>query len=442
MTTHPPGTEVTLTGETKLTVRPDQGWWTEAQQAALVAAGLGEVPQGDLIAFLHLCQKSGLDPFTREVYLIGYKDSTAPGGKKWSTQTGIDGYRHIAERTGEFLGTLGPWWCGPDGQWVDVWLHDEPPAAARVGILRAGHPEPFYAVAPYREFAVLKEKWEGPSGNRKRTGEYEPNAMWAKMPAHMLAKCAEALAIRRAFPRQTSGIYTTDEMGARMQAQQDEQEREAIEARERSRAEYVRRPWDKEATESPASPADTAPGDVVPGETVAEEEVALPTMEELHAELHEAAEILDTTVVALCSRAAAMYRKNWEDFHEGELLALLEAIRPHVAEAARQRTEEAVTVVAASTVPPDAPEAPEGPSREDVARAQRIAESAEVDADDARARADRLAREEATHAKARERARGKSGSTSDAAQRALDNARRAAEAQDTIPVEDPPTLDV
>lgn len=158
----------------------------------------------ELAMFIADCQRTRLDPFARQIYSIerneSYKDANGnwKTRKKRVTQYSIDGFRLIAERTGDYAGQLGPQWCGSDGQWREVWLSDEPPAAARVAALRKDFKEPLWTPATYAEYCP------------KRDGK--PTGLWAKMPAIMLAKCAEALALRRAFPNDLSGRYTGDEL--------------------------------------------------------------------------------------------------------------------------------------------------------------------------------------------------------------------------------------
>jgi hypothetical protein len=107
-------------------------------------------------------------------------------------QAGIDGLRSIAERTGQLDGseTL---WCGDDGVWADVWLGSKPPAAAKTTIWRKGAGHPFTGVARFADY---------------NAGQ----GLWSKMGATMIAKCSEALALRKAFPADLSGVYSTDEM--------------------------------------------------------------------------------------------------------------------------------------------------------------------------------------------------------------------------------------
>lgn len=158
-----------------------------AEQVELIKQTIAKgASDNELQLFLAQCRRTGLDPFARQIYWI-------KRGNQGSTQVSIDGFRVIAERSGEMDGQEVAW-CGEDGEWKDVWLAKTPPAAARVAVYRKGCSHSFTAIAKFSEYNA-------------------GGGMWQKMPANQLAKCAEALALRKAFPHQLSGLYTTDEMG-------------------------------------------------------------------------------------------------------------------------------------------------------------------------------------------------------------------------------------
>jgi phage recombination protein Bet len=151
--------------------------------------------------FIEFCKQLNLNPFARQIYAVVRKEKQYDGSymPKMTIQTSIDGYRLLAERSGKYAGQLGPQWCGKDGKWVDVWTSDDPPYAARVGVLRADFKEPLWSVAKYASY-VQKDK------------NNNPTVMWLKFADLLLAKCAEALSLRRGFPAELSGVYTKEEM--------------------------------------------------------------------------------------------------------------------------------------------------------------------------------------------------------------------------------------
>lgn len=181
-----------------LTITQDQTEFTPKQLSVLENLGVqGAAPQ-EIAMFFDYCQRTGLSPWARQIYMIGRWDKKL-GRQKYVVQVSIDGQRLFAERSGEYEGQTAPQWCGPDGQWVDVWLANEPPQAARVGVWRKNFREPTYCVARLSSYMPL-------------TRDGRPQGLWGTMPDVMLAKCAESLALRKTFPIGLSGLYTSEEM--------------------------------------------------------------------------------------------------------------------------------------------------------------------------------------------------------------------------------------
>jgi phage recombination protein Bet len=159
--------------------------WTPEQTQLISTTIAPGCSNDELRLFAYACQRTGLDPFSKQVYAI-------KRGNKLTIQVSIDGLRAIAERTGQLDGSE-TYWAGPDGVWADVWLDSKPPAAAKTIIYRKGCAHPFTATARFADF---------------NAGQ----GLWSKMPSVMIAKCSEAQALRRAFPADMSGVYSTDEM--------------------------------------------------------------------------------------------------------------------------------------------------------------------------------------------------------------------------------------
>jgi phage recombination protein Bet len=152
-----------------------------------VAKGASDL---ELELFLYVCKQTGLDPLTKQIYAI----------KRWSQndqkdvmsfQTGIDGLRLIADRTQKYAGSSDAIFEEKDGK----------PIMAQVTVLKiiGGEKCAFTASARYEEYV-------------QKNRQMQPTSMWAKMPYLMLSKCAESLALRKAFPMELSVLYTNEEM--------------------------------------------------------------------------------------------------------------------------------------------------------------------------------------------------------------------------------------
>ena len=147
----------------------------------------------ELKLFLYQAQRTGLDALSRQIYCIHRNVKQGNGwGKKMTIQTSIDGFRVIAERSGNYGGQSEPEFTEKDGTLL----------SCKVSVFR------FHNEVRY-EAAVGVAYW---AEYCQTTQDGKPMGLWAKMPHTMLSKVAEALALRKAYPQDLSGLYTGDEM--------------------------------------------------------------------------------------------------------------------------------------------------------------------------------------------------------------------------------------
>ena len=171
----------------------DPAKWSLEQSALLEFAGLVKTvngakvyaPVGVTQAFIQAVQRSGLDPFARQIY-------AAEVGGKWTILGAIDGFRAVAAASREYEGRTPIQYTADGIQWTDTWLSDDNPAAARVGVKRKGFDDYAFTVVTWKEFG-------------RTTGQ------WRTQPAHMLGIRVLSHALRDAFPQLLGGIYTPED---------------------------------------------------------------------------------------------------------------------------------------------------------------------------------------------------------------------------------------
>lgn len=190
-------------------------------------------------SFLRICQRTKLDPFTRQIYatrrFTKVKDEHGQT-KKVPTLvpvTGIQGLTAVADRTGQYEGCE-IYWTAPDGVWKTEWLEDEPPAAAKCIVFKKGH-KPEVAIARWMSF--VGQSWDY---DKKQwiIGEF-----WDRMPDYMLGKCAKAAALRGAFPDPLSNVFIREELDSNLSDTETLQEDEAkVERNQEREAEMMKNP--------------------------------------------------------------------------------------------------------------------------------------------------------------------------------------------------------
>jgi phage recombination protein Bet len=360
-----------------LTLEPNQTRLTPEQKAALSAITNAnpddERARPHLRVFLHVCQRMNVDPWRRQAYLI----QRGEGDKaKFTIQVGIDGYRTIAARTRLLVGSATWLWTGDDDDpacwryneatgvmqrvWYDEWPESRGYPGAAKAVIR--HYDAFGqmvvsdAVAHWGMYAPLypKFEWQGAQGSRRKVpvvGEdgtqiMELGEMWQKGFHHMLAKCSEALVLRKVFPDEFAGTVTFEEMH---RADMEEKAREERERAAQRKEAFARAKAAQTAPGAPQEPAaapepPTEPGKPADATAEQQEPVDGTTGEVLDekaaraawlVELGWQAEQMGNTPAGLASRFVRARRQNIEDFPLNALAPMVHGFRSMIVEKLR-----------------------------------------------------------------------------------------------------------
>ncbi len=160
-------------------------------QAGVIPDG---TPKAQIAVFGKICAERGLSAFSKEIHLVGYNG-------KYSVIVGINGFRKIASESGTHAGTDDTKFnVQPDGSFktaAQLKAAKEVPQSATCTVWRivGGHRVPFTHTVVFSEFSTGKNKW-------------------ADMPFQMIAKVAEAFALRKGFSDRLTGLSIEEEAAA------------------------------------------------------------------------------------------------------------------------------------------------------------------------------------------------------------------------------------
>lgn len=156
-------------------------------------------PVEDMLFFLNVAKKLQLDPTLKQIYPV-YRWDSRLGRERMIIQTGIDGFRLVAQRSKQYGGQDDATYRVED-VFNPVTGEMKKQLVATVTVYKM--------VDGVRMGVTASARWDE-YAQKKRDGSYVD--MWANMPYNQLAKCAEALALRKAFPQDLSGVYISEEL--------------------------------------------------------------------------------------------------------------------------------------------------------------------------------------------------------------------------------------
>jgi phage recombination protein Bet len=226
---------------------PVPNFLSKEEEDLLKRTILKSFAEDEQATFIRICQRTHLDPFTKQVYATRryqkVRDDTTGDTRKVATLvpvTGIMGLTAVADRTGHYDGCA-IWWSGPDGVWKTEWLEDGYPTAAKCVVYHKQRKNPETAIARWSSYVGQTYNYQ--------TKEWEVSDFWHKMPDYMLGKVAKAAALRGAFPSPLSNLYIREELDSNIT---DAEETESIPADEAKIAENQRREAELRASPLPA----------------------------------------------------------------------------------------------------------------------------------------------------------------------------------------------